>query len=83
MLIIQTLADSLFFPLLIKVHEQICDYMIIKCSNELCEVVKPRMEMTNHLEQECEWRKVLCPHCKQTITFCELEVMRLIRRHQK
>jgi phage FluMu protein Com len=59
---------------LIQTHLQKCDHMFIKCSNEHCDVMKPRMEMTNHLEQECEWREVLCPDCKQTNTFCELEV---------
>ncbi|XP_031553804.1 TNF receptor-associated factor 4-like [Actinia tenebrosa] len=47
----------------LKAHEKICEQVTVECTNAECDVMKPRMEMTKHLEQECEWRQVSCPHC--------------------
>jgi hypothetical protein len=38
--------------------------------------------MTYHVQQECEWREVSCPHCQQTMMFRQLKVSNFNLRGQ-
>jgi hypothetical protein len=51
-----------------------CDFKFIKCKDKRCDVMKPRKDMENHVQQGCEWRDVSCSHCQEKYPFCELKV---------
>ena len=55
-------------------HETRCDYIIVDCDNKSCMERKPRCEMATHVQEQCLFRKVGCPHCNNNITYCLLQV---------
>ena len=44
-----------------------------ECTNEGCDKKLSSKEVVKHKEELCEYRKVLCPGCKATLSFCRTE----------
>ena len=49
-----------------------CDYQIVKCDNENCNVKVQRGQLVDHMNNACPQRKYKCPHCSKEDTFLEV-----------
>ena len=49
-----------------------CDYQIVKCNNEGCDVGIERRYLLHHMHSECSERMYNCPFCAEEGTYCEV-----------
>nr|XP_054758396.1 TNF receptor-associated factor 3-like [Lytechinus pictus] len=56
-------------------HEEECQFVIIECINKQqgCKALIKRIDLVNHLEKQCDFRKVSCQHCRNQFLARELE----------
>ncbi|XP_066936267.1 TNF receptor-associated factor 5-like [Clytia hemisphaerica] len=52
-------------------HTKYCDYLLVPCPNEGCVEEIMRLNLITH-KNNCQFRNVACPFCKQMICFNEL-----------
>ena len=49
-----------------------CDYQMVKCDNEHCNVKVERRQLTRHMQSGCLQRAYKCPHCSEEGTYLEV-----------
>ena len=49
-----------------------CDYQIVKCDNENCNVKVQKGQLVDHMNNACPQRKYKCPHCSKEDTYLEV-----------
>ncbi|XP_028408842.1 TNF receptor-associated factor 3-like isoform X2 [Dendronephthya gigantea] len=57
----------------IENHFQVCGYAMIKCVNSQCQMEFQRLQLDEHLKNECEYRKVICNYCPQNVSLASLQ----------
>ena len=56
-----------------EAHVSTCPFVLINCPNEGCQVSMARDSLNRHAKDECQYRKIKCPLCMETITSKEKE----------
>lgn len=57
---------------LLKDHSHKCLFFCVECEHN-CGVQPERKNLQYHMESECLLRKILCEHCGDAVSWCEVE----------
>lgn len=57
-----------------QIHLASCNFLLISCSNENCEMKVSRKDLEEHATKKCQWRTVHCDHCHELYPECQMEV---------
>ena len=55
-------------------HERNCQFILINCRNDNCEMKIQRGLMESHATERCVFRSSQCQHCEEIIVHKDLEV---------
>ena len=59
-----------------QIHLASCNFKLISCSNENCEMKVSRKDLEEHATKKCQWRTVDCDHCHELYPECQMEVIK-------
>ncbi len=54
-------------------HEQMCGYAPVVCSNEGCKETVNRRDKESHETEECKFRKITCESCDEELVYVDFE----------
>ncbi|CAH3026912.1 unnamed protein product, partial [Porites evermanni] len=57
-----------------EIHLASCNFKLISCSNENCEMKVSRKDLEEHATKKCQWRTVDCDHCHELYPECQMEL---------
>jgi hypothetical protein len=52
-------------------HEKTCEFMMVTCTNEGCQVTVPAKDLAHHKEYDCKFRIIPCAMCGNPIIFSQ------------
>lgn len=56
-----------------ETHLERCQWKLIPCTNEKCQVQVRKISLDHHLRKICQWRIMKCVHCNGSYPKCEMK----------
>ena len=73
-LFLQNKAIIILFFYFFQYHERDCQFILIDCRHDNCEMKVQRGLMDSHANERCPFRSIKCENCKEVVVYKDLEV---------
>ena len=62
------------FFVFFQYHETKCQFILINCPNDKCNIKVQRGLKESHIKERCIYRQIQCEHCEEIVVRKDLEV---------